>query len=444
MRAWRRSGVGLLLALTSGCAYHNVIFNADRLFQRAEVDRRAGRDDAAVAGYSDVVRKTGEAYRARPGAEWAGQALLLLARSHLHLGEYAAAAAALGELEGLAPAPTVRTEIDLYRGLLEERTGDPVAALERVNRALDAGLSEGPRVDAHLLRARLLLRSGLPEAASWDLDRATELDPSVRTEAGLERLRWGLLTGDRERSTRALDALLAESRASTRADTVLALLNRADARWGPAGAAALLSRVDSSTWDRVPRGRLALARARFLDQAGDTARAVEVALAVAERLGLSAAEARLLLASWRVERARDLAEVSRVRALLLPTGSDPLVAEWLASLARLEQLVGLGLVEPLGLFAAGEVARDRLNAPYVARGLFLAYADQAPADPWAPKALLAALGTSSEEGDRAWIRGRLEAYPGSPYVLAALGGPAAGFAALEEELDVQLRELTSR
>ena len=60
----------------------------------------------------------------------------------------------------------------------------------------------------------------------------------------------------------------------------------------------------------------------------------------------------------------------------------------------------------------------------------------------AAKALLAALETSVEEGDRAWIRGRLEAYPESPYVLAAHGGSAAGFAELEEELEVRLRELT--
>ena len=68
--------------------------------------------------------------------------------------------------------------------------------------------------------------------------------------------------------------------------------------------------------------------------------------------------------------------------------------------------------------------------------------DQAPAQPWVPKALLAALETSVDEGDREWIRGRLEAYPDSPYVLAAHGGTAAGFAELEEELEVRLRELT--
>jgi tetratricopeptide (TPR) repeat protein len=444
LSALRRSGVGLLLALASGCAYQNVIYNADRLFRQAEVDRRAGRDSAAVAGYRDVVRKTGEAYRAQPRADWAEEALLLLARSRLRLGEYAGAAAALDEVEARLPTPAVRREIGLHRALLDERTGNREAALALVNQALDGTLADQARVEAHLLRARLLLERSQPDVASWDLDRATELDPGVRTEAGLERLRWGVHDGDRGRSARALDMLLADQRASVRADTVLALVGRAGVRWGPAAAAGLLAGVDSSTWDRVPRGRLSLARARYLDEAGDTALAVQVALGVAAGLGLSAAEARLLLADWRIERARDLAGVSSVRALLLPAGSDPLVAERLASLTLLEQLVGVGLEEPLGLFAAAEVARDRLKSPYMARGLFLAYADQAPGEPWAPKALLAALGASTDAGDRAWIRGRLEAYPESPYVLAALGGTAAGFAALEEELDVQLRELMGR
>lgn len=444
MSTLRRSGVGLLLALASGCAYQNVMFNADRLFQQAEVDRRAGREDEAAAGYRDVVRKTGEAYRARPDAEWAEEALLLLARSRLRLDEYAGAGAALDELEARASERAVRSEIDLHRALLDERTGDHGAALERVNRALDGTLSDDARVEAHLLRARLLLERSQPEAASWDLDRATELEPAVRTEAGVERLRWAVHDGDRTRSARALDGLLAEPRASVRADTVLALLDRASVRWGAGVVAELLAGVDSSAWDRVPRGRLSLARARFLDEAGDTALAVQVALGVAEGLGLSAAEARLLVADWRIERARDLAGISDVRALLLPAGNDPHVVERLSALSQLERLVAVGLERPLGLFAAAEVARHRLNSPYVARGLFLAYADQAPDEAWAPKALLAALSSSPDAGDRAWIRGRLEAYPQSPYVLAALGGTAAGFAALEEELDVQLRELTGR
>ena len=113
----------------------------------------------------------------------------------------------------------------------------------------------------------------------------------------------------------------------------------------------------------------------------------------------------------------------------------------LESIDRLEAFTTIGLDESLGWFAAGEVARERLDANYLARGLFLAYADGAREEPWAPKALLAALEASPDEGDRAWLRGRLEAYGDSPYVLASHGGSAAGFGLLEEELEVRLREL---
>lgn len=151
-----------------------------------------------------------------------------------------------------------------------------------------------------------------------------------------------------------------------------------------------------------------------------------------------------MLASWRIERARDLAEVYSVRSLLLPAGTDPRVVARLAAVDDLESFASLGLDDPLGWFAAAEVARDRLGADYVARGLFLAYADRAPTDPWAPKALLAAIQVSPEESDRVWLRERLETHRDSPYVLAASGRSAAGFEALEEELDVRLEELTGR
>ena len=64
--------------------------------------------------------------------------------------------------------------------------------------------------------------------------------------------------------------------------------------------------------------------------------------------------------------------------------------------------------------------------------------------PWAPKALLAAAEVSLGEGDRAWLRGRLDAYGDSPYVLAARGGSGAGFEALEEELGLRLQEMRGR
>ena len=80
----------------------------------------------------------------------------------------------------------------------------------------------------------------------------------------------------------------------------------------------------------------------------------------------------------------------------------------------------------------------------MARSLYLEYADSVPGDPWVPKALLAALSLTQDEGDRAWLRGRLERYAASPYVLAARGEPAPGIGDLEAELARRLKEIVTR
>jgi hypothetical protein len=110
----------------------------------------------------------------------------------------------------------------------------------------------------------------------------------------------------------------------------------------------------------------------------------------------------------------------------------------------MESLTEVGHEQPLAFFAAAELARDGLGADYVARGLFIAYAAAAPYEPWAQKALLAALNITPDPDDRAWIKERLETNPNSPYVLAASGGSSAGYQQLEEELDLRLRALTQR
>ena len=92
----------------------------------------------------------------------------------------------------------------------------------------------------------------------------------------------------------------------------------------------------------------------------------------------------------------------------------------------LDDFTSVGLTDPLAWFAAAEIARDDLEARLLARGLFLAYADADPGDPWVPKALLAALAVASDDTDRAWLLGRLETHAVSPYVLAARGEPAPG------------------
>jgi hypothetical protein len=426
-----------------GCSYHNVIFNAERLYVDAERLRHDGLDSLADSRYREVVRKTGEALRARPDSEWADEALFLLGRTRVRLGELREARAALEEVVERSDGE-MRGSAQVYLALVRAHLGDRSGAMEVVNTAILGPLAADSRAEAHLLRGRLLLAGGHVDQGWWDLDRAIELDPAVRVEAGLERLAWTIAHDDRERARQAATGLLLFQEAGTRLDTIGALVASAAVRWGPGAPADLLAGAGESTWDRVARGRIALERARWLDAAGDTAAAANQAFRVAGGLGVSADEARLQLATWRMARARDLAAVFNIRRVLLPSAADDGVARVLLALDDLEDYVARGLDDPLGWFAAGEVARDDLGADYVARGLFLAYADAAPDAVWAPKALLAALDLSPDEGDRAWLRGRLETHPVSPYVLAAYGGSAAGFQELEEALDMRLRELTQR
>jgi hypothetical protein len=434
---------GFVLIL-SGCTYYNSVYNAGRLFAEAEGHRRAGRDSISELQYLDVIRKTGQAYRARPQSEWAAEALFLLGRSRLRLGELRAAGAALEEAATRADDPVLRSDVQVYVAVVRAGLGDETGALERVNDALEKPLEGAALADAHLLRGRLLLAGAHSDQGWWDLDRASEINPAVRVEAGLERLSWSIRLGHDVRARWAIDGLLAYAEGGARLDTIVSLVRGASERWGPRSAAKLLAGADSSKWERTARGRIELERARLLHAAGDTAAAAEHAWRVAGGLGASAAEARLQLAAWQIERSRTLAELYAVRSILLPVSGNRQAARTLATVDELEMYTAVGLEEPLGWFAAAEVARDRLGADYLARGLFLAYADGAPKDLWAPKALLAALEVTPHEGDRAWLRGRLGSHADSPYVLAAFGRPAAGFEALEEELEVRLRALPGR
>jgi predicted negative regulator of RcsB-dependent stress response len=435
--------VGVVLSL-GGCAYYNSIYNAERVFAEAETFRRAGDDSLAARGYRDVIRKAAEGYRHNPEGAWADQALLLLGRARLRLGELRAARAALEAAEEHADEDETRAAILVYLADARLQGGDREGALELVNEALrtldgGAALAEG-----HLIRARILLSEGEVDAGWWDLDRAAAVSGELRVEAGLDRFRWAIVHHDTTRATEAVRRLASYREAEPRTDSLIALASVATERWSPQRVAGMLAAVDTARWGRIARGRVGLARAALYDQAGDTARAREVVAAVARGIGEGAADARLRLARRRLEDMRDLANLRAVSAILLPAREDPEVAAMLEALDELDRYIGLGQDDPLGWFAAAEVANDRLGAPTIARGLYLAYADASHDDPWSPKALLAAVEVSSSEGDRAWLRGRLEAYPRSPYVLAARGEAAPGFETLEEELALRLAGLKSR
>ena len=439
----RGAAIAGAVTLLCACTHYNTLYNAERVYRSAERDRLAGRDSLALEQYEEVVRKTSDAYRHRPDDERAAAILFQLGRAQLRAGDPHAAAAALERAAELASEPGLRPEALVYLAVAQARAGDPAGAALRLDEALEAGVSGQALAEARLLRGSLELAQG-PSDSGWTDLEAAGGQPGVRIEAGLGRLRLSVRHGERERAREALAALMAERSAGERLDTIVALVAEAEAKWGPLEAARLFAAVDSARWEQPQRGRAHLEYAKLLHASGDSAGARERAERVASGRGEAAAEARLLLARWRLGSARDLGTATSVRALLLPASHDMRVDSVLGALDELERYASQGLDVPLGWFAAAEVARDRLGAPVLARGFFLAYADIDPSSAWAPKALLAALAVSPDEPDRDWLRGRLEAHGGSPYVLAARGGEPAELEALEEELRVRLQEMTGR
>lgn len=440
-----RLGAAVLgVVIFSGCAYYNTRYNSERLYDEAESLRQMGLDSLAEARYQDVIRKTADAYRGRPTGEGVAQTLFLLGRAQLRVGQPREARAALAQAASLAQEPGLRPQILVHLALASARIGEEALALALLDEAFTEGLTGQPLGEAFLLRGRLRLGQA-STAKGWDdLDRAAAADPSVAVEAGVDRLRWGVHHRDLQRSRSALARLLVNEEAGEWVDTISALVSAAAAGWSPSVAATLLGDLEEASWDRAARSRLGLQQARLMYLAGDTAVGEAQAWRVARGRGESVAQARLLLARWVLDRTRDLGDAQSVLPILLPVGDEPEIAELVDAVQLLDRFSGIGLDEPLGWFAAAEVARDRLDAPILARGLFLAYADTDPADPWAPKALLAALNVSADAEDQAWLRGRLEAHRNSPYVQAARGGSATGFEALEEELRVRLSEIATR
>lgn len=430
-----------LVLLLGGCVYYNAIYNAERAFLEGERLRGLGRDSLAAERYRDVVRKAAAGFRQEPAGPWADDALYLLGRARFRDGSLDEAAAALRDARERTDDPEVRHGAAVYLGAVEILRGDAQAGLEQLNEAM-AALPEGPALaEGHLWRARVLVRGEYLGGAWWDLDRAAALDPAVRVPAALERIRWGIHHREAARAREGVERLLSYPEGGAWRDSLETLLHGAAEAWGVDESMSLLDAAPEAAWDRTERGRVRVARARLLHEAGAAARARDEAWDVASGIGPAAAEARLLLARWELAAARDLVDAREVVPILLPAEEDPRVAGFLARLAGMLDLADPGREDPLSLFAAGEVARDELGAPGLARGLFLAYADGVPEAPWVPKALLAALDVSGAEEDRAWIRGRLEGRAGSPYVLAARGSDAPGLHVLEEELSRRIREL---
>ncbi len=404
--------------LLAGCVYLNTLYNARTSYELGERARLAGQSESARSAYQVTLSKAAESFRRDSLGRWAMPSLLLVGQAHLRLGSLDEARAALERVLADARDPELRQEAQLFLGAVLVSSGEYSQAVDVLNGVLRELRRSGLRGEGHMWRARVLLAQGQVEQGWWDLERAVEEDHRLEVPSHLERLAWAILRDDPARAAQGADALLRDPAAGIWADSLSRLVDRASRTWSHGRAAELLSPARGAPWTPGPRDRLLLQRINLLLKAGDTLAAETELGWVARGAGAASVPARLALARIRLRQIRTPDDVAQVRRVLLPVATDSAVVAELESLRMVELLWEEGRDDFVPLFAAAELAREELDAPGLARTLYLGAARDSSAGPWRGKAALAAVavGPDSEE-ERLWRRDLLRVR--DPYLARA-------------------------
>ena len=450
MRTHRPRHVVALTVLGSGflvgCIFNNTIHNAESLYGEAENLRLAGQDSAGSVRYHEAVAKATKGYRADEDGRWADDALLLIAKAQLRLGEIPDANRALEQVLEISTDPDVRGQAALYRGALAVSVGETARGLALLDDAIEGIDARTYRAEAHLWRARAFFQQGMVEQGWQDLDRAGEAHIRQAVPADLERVAWGFEVPDLTRIHQGIQALILMSRAQAYSDSISSLARRFADRWGPRSALVLLDNAEDARWSRDARDRLLMTRAWLAYEAGDMDRARKDARSVGSGLGERAAGARVTLARWSLTEAETVEQLAPLRTVLFPAVTSKEAQAILNAIRRVELLTEYGLdEEPIALVAAAEISRDVLAARRLSAALFQAYAAAAPDALWSGKALLASRELTTDPAQRRWLDQRIEALSGDAYVRYARdghSGPELG--ALESGLQGTLDQLLAR
>ncbi len=440
---WRKAALRSValaaLLLSPSCAYFNSMYNANRLFGDAEKARSRGDTPAAETAYRGAIEKANRSLTKHPKSRWTDDALILIARSHFALHDYANARQSFETLLSNTNNAGVRSTAEIQLGVIATETGADEVALERLTRALDKPAAPSGIVALGFLsRARLRARAGHNPEAAADLASARKHGGNgLSAEIALLESAVALAAADSGAARRAFQSLLHDRRAEVWSDSVRASARVLARTFSTTYARSVLLTAEDGAWRAAPRDSMLLFAAELSLQGGDTTGAINAAERLAARgAGTTADHARVRAATWRLAAASSLDELERVRAVLLPALSNEAARALVHDLRTLDVLVERSsrTGQPLLLFAAAELARDQLHAPQVAGRLFLTYADVAKQTVWTPKALLAALELVPPDSAAA-IRERLERFPDNPYVSALSGtGDPEAFAGAEERL----------
>jgi tetratricopeptide (TPR) repeat protein len=432
----RATALALLLGtfLLGGCVYYNGMYNTNRLAKSARKAERDGRAFEATNLWGQVINRADSVVIRHPRSKYANEANVLRGLALARLGQCPAAIAPLGNLNLVDRSDELVEEAELALGRCQLEVGDAASAdlaLARVAESKDTAR----RREARFQRARALRVTGR-------YDDALALMRETPDPRGNNDLLLSLAGTGRSQEAFALaDSLMAQGDSTLVWDSVLVTLGRQD----PRTASALVGRLqaDPRLSPDVRSRRLyedalrlasvdsALSRARLeettrLPEAGESGERARFRIL---RLDLAAARTLDDLAAPGDSLAAMAGRTSGV------TAEAALLESLVARLRELQDSAAPSVPRgDLRLFLGAEAARDTVGAPLLAAGLFRRLADQWPASPYAPKALLAAERLDPTDADAS--RARLDSlYADSPYLAVARGEDAPGYRVLEDSLE---------
>jgi TolA-binding protein len=142
-------GLSIGMAWLCQCAYYNTLFNAKRLFDRAENIRRESTTDqippAASEFYAQAIKKTAKVLKFYPQHACVDEALLVMGKAFYYQGEYEKALRKFKELTVQYPRSRFLAEGFLWMGIIYSRLENYAKAEEVFTKLLKTGDVAGAR-----------------------------------------------------------------------------------------------------------------------------------------------------------------------------------------------------------------------------------------------------------------------------------------------------------
>ena len=415
-----------------GCVYYNGMYNANRLASSAHKAEREGRTFEANNLWGQVATKAESVLVRHPRSKYAEEASILRGLALAKLGQCEQALGPLSRVSVANLKNELREDTWLASGRCQATLGNIAAADAAFAQVIESKSSARKR-EARFQRARTLRALGQYEEAVILLEDSEE--PRARPELLLSLAGAGRLP----EAMSLADSLIAKGDTTQPWDSLVVTLSRQN----PSNASGLVDRLRRLKLADEKQARLLLEDGlRLLDT--DTSRAL-VRFREAVKVGGAgdaAGRAGLQLVRLDLSRGSGPQELSSlIQALQGVAQKQRTVAQEVSQLraTALRVMTSYDSVpagSPQGdlrLFLIGEAARDSLEAPRLAHGIFLRILNEWPDSPYAPKAVLAAQQLVPEWADsgRVLLETR---YLDSPYLAMIRGEEGSAYRSLEDSL----------